>query len=71
MRGVWPCIWVLAAVAGGHFLLGVSLAPWHVIGLGLAGIAGFLAAWGVFLGGVMLLAFIGGLLERTGSKMRW
>ncbi|RFD20422.1 hypothetical protein DY926_06075 [Komagataeibacter melaceti] len=71
MQGFWPCLWVLAAMAGGHFLLGVSLTPWHVIGLGLAGVAGFLAAWGLFLAGVMLLAFISGLLERTGSKMRW
>ncbi|QHC36139.1 hypothetical protein [Komagataeibacter xylinus] len=71
MARSWPLVWVLVALAVGHFACGVALTPWHVVGMVLAGLGCFVLVWGLFLGGLMLLAYVSSLFERTGSKMRW
>ncbi|GBQ68030.1 hypothetical protein AA15237_0295 [Komagataeibacter xylinus NBRC 15237] len=53
---------MLIALGVGHFVCGVALMPWHIAAMVLAGLGCFALVWGLFLGS---------LLERTGSKMRW
>ncbi|WP_130731664.1 hypothetical protein [Komagataeibacter xylinus] len=71
MARLWPLLWVLIALGAGHFVCGITLTPWHMAAMVLAGLGCFALVWGLFLGGLMLLAYVSSLLERTGSKMRW
>ncbi|MBV1830063.1 hypothetical protein HNW77_16675 [Komagataeibacter sp. AV436] len=71
MARLWPLAWVLVALGVGHFVCGIALTPWHVAAMVGAGLGCFVLVWGLFLGSLMLLAYVSSLLERTGSKMRW
>ncbi|AQU86633.1 hypothetical protein B0W47_03210 [Komagataeibacter nataicola] len=71
MARLWLLVWVLIALGVGYFACGLAFTPWHVAAMVLAGLGCFVLVWGLFLGGLMLLAYVSSLLERTGSKMRW